>query len=370
MPKRIDIFISYAREDVLRIKPLAEWLESHGWSLWWDEKIQPGKRFPKVIEEALDEARCVIVVWSKTSISSDWVQTEAAEGLRREVLIPVILDENLRIPLQFRQLQTVNLTESLSHQSLQQLDQAITGLIGTLPGTESIPSRAQQTHQVHRSGTAENKASTGNTARHNEKDQSSRSAEIKGSDVTQTGEKKSLLSFVVQIWLLQEFWPKLLYFVVFVVLAILPIILIMSSDEGEGPIVPPPPPPAEYADKHMPAGWWNDEKIIEEGRQIFIGAKNIDVNCASCHGKDGKPVKAGARDFRVTDRMKLYSDSVWFWRISEGVPNTKMKPWKSKLPEEDRWKVIAYERTFGLKGQEWNQAMEKWVPIGVANPKN
>ncbi|MBM4122226.1 MAG: cytochrome c [Nitrospira sp.] len=138
------------------------------------------------------------------------------------------------------------------------------------------------------------------------------------------------------------------------------------GEGGEGPIVAPPPPPAEYADKHMPAGWWADEKIIEEGRQIFIGAKNIDVNCASCHGKDGKPVKAGARDFRVTERMKLYSDSVWFWRISEGVPNTKMKPWKSKLPEEDRWKVMAYERTFGLKGQEWDVAKNAWVPVGSA----
>ena len=88
---------------------------------------------------------------------------------------------------------------------------------------------------------------------------------------------------------------------------------------GEGPIVPPPPAPAEYADKHMPAGWWTDQKIIDEGKEIYIGAKNPDVNCASCHGKDGKPVKAGARDFRNGDRMKMYSDSVWFWRISEGV---------------------------------------------------
>jgi mono/diheme cytochrome c family protein len=139
-----------------------------------------------------------------------------------------------------------------------------------------------------------------------------------------------------------------------------------GGEGGEGPIVAPPPPPAEYADKHMPAGWWADEKIVEEGRQIFIGAKNPDVNCASCHGKDGKPVKAGARDFRVTERMKLYSDSVWFWRISEGVPNTKMKAWKSKLPEEDRWKVMAFERTFGLKGQEWDQTKNAWVPVGTA----
>lgn len=146
------------------------------------------------------------------------------------------------------------------------------------------------------------------------------------------------------------------------------LVLTGCGEGGEGPIVAPPPPPAEYADKHMPAGWWADDKIVEEGRQIFIGAKNPDVNCASCHGKDGKPVKAGARDFRNTERMKLYSDSVWFWRISEGVPNTKMKSWKSKLSEEDRWKVMAFEHTFGLKGQEWDQAKNAWVPVGSATP--
>lgn len=140
-----------------------------------------------------------------------------------------------------------------------------------------------------------------------------------------------------------------------------------GGEGGEGPIVAPPPPPAEYADKHMPAGWWADPKIAEEGREIFIGAKNPDVNCASCHGKDGKPVKAGARDFRVTDRMKLYSDSVWFWRISEGVPNTKMKAWKSKLSEEDRWKLVAFERNFGLSGKEWDVAKKEWVPVGSAS---
>jgi mono/diheme cytochrome c family protein len=139
-----------------------------------------------------------------------------------------------------------------------------------------------------------------------------------------------------------------------------------GCEAGEGPIVPPPPAPPEYADKHMPAGWWADDKIAEEGRKLFIGETNPDVNCASCHGKDGKPVKAGARDMRNTERMKLYSDSVWFWRISEGVANTKMKPWKSKLSEEDRWKLVAFERNFGLKGQEWDSAKVAWVPLGSA----
>jgi mono/diheme cytochrome c family protein len=141
-----------------------------------------------------------------------------------------------------------------------------------------------------------------------------------------------------------------------------------GGEGGEGPIVAPPAPPAEYADKHMPAGWWADEAKAEEGHKLFIGGTNPDVNCASCHGKDGKPVKAGARDFRVTDRMHLYSDSVWFWRISEGVPNTKMKPWKSKLSEEDRWKLVLFERNFGLKGKEYDPAKKEWVAIGSAAP--
>jgi hypothetical protein len=64
--------------------------------------------------------------------------------------------------------------------------------------------------------------------------------------------------------------------------------------------------------------------------------------------------------------MELYSDSVWFWRVNEGVKGTKMKPWKSKLSEDEIWKVIAYESTFGLKGQEWDVEYKKWVPQGTA----
>jgi hypothetical protein len=134
----------------------------------------------------------------------------------------------------------------------------------------------------------------------------------------------------------------------------------------EGPPKPPPPAPPEYADKHMPDGYWNNPEILKEGEAIFTGQQNIDVNCASCHGKNGKPVKAGARDFRRTEQMELYSDSVWFWRVNEGVKGTKMKAWKSKLSEDAIWKVIAYEATFGLPGKEYDVAAKKWVAAGTA----
>ena len=142
--------------------------------------------------------------------------------------------------------------------------------------------------------------------------------------------------------------------------------LTLAACAEEGPPKPPPPAPPEYADKHMPEGYWNNPEILEQGKAIFTGAENIDVNCASCHGKNGKPVKAGARDFRRTEHMQMYSDSVWFWRVNEGVKGTKMKAWKSKLSEDEIWKVIAFEATFGLKGKEYDVVKKQWVPAGTS----
>jgi len=104
-----DVFISYSSADREKVKELAETIQRHGWSVWWDRQIPFGKSFDQVIEQELDAARCVIVVWTKTSVASNWVKTEAAEGARRHILFPVFLDD-IKIPLEFRRLQAANLT--------------------------------------------------------------------------------------------------------------------------------------------------------------------------------------------------------------------------------------------------------------------
>ncbi len=103
-----DIFISYAREDRKKIEALAKGFESKGWSVWWDRKIPPGKTFSQVIVEELAQARCVVVAWSKQSVKSNWVQEEADEGLKRGILIPVIIEDTL-LPMGFRRIQAVDL---------------------------------------------------------------------------------------------------------------------------------------------------------------------------------------------------------------------------------------------------------------------
>jgi TIR domain-containing protein len=104
-----DIFISYAREDRGKAKALAKLFQQQDWSVWWDRNIPPGRSFDEVIEEALGAAKCVVVLWSKNSASSDWVKGEAAEALQRKILVPVRI-ESANVPLEFRRLQTVDLS--------------------------------------------------------------------------------------------------------------------------------------------------------------------------------------------------------------------------------------------------------------------
>lgn len=103
-----DLFLSYARDDRECAEQLAQALSARGWSVWWDRRIQVGKSFSDIIEREIADARCVVVIWSRHSVESEWVQNEAAEAAHRKVLVPIRI-EDVRMPLEFRRLQTADL---------------------------------------------------------------------------------------------------------------------------------------------------------------------------------------------------------------------------------------------------------------------
>src|SRR5580698_11105586 len=107
----VDVFVSYSSQDRERVSGLVAEIEAIGYSVWWDRQIGVGNAFDREIEKAIDEARCIVVVWSKTSVESEWVRTEANEGLVKGILVPVAI-ETVRPPLAFRMLQTIDIAAS------------------------------------------------------------------------------------------------------------------------------------------------------------------------------------------------------------------------------------------------------------------
>lgn len=132
-----DVFISYAREDKESAKRLADAIEARGWTVWWDRRIPAGKSYEDVIQQAIDDAGCVIVLWTGKSIASEWVRNEAAEAARRKVLIPIRL-EDVRLPLSFRHLQADDLLGWTSAELENCLD-SIQSMIGAPPKRASEP---------------------------------------------------------------------------------------------------------------------------------------------------------------------------------------------------------------------------------------
>lgn len=83
-----------------------------------------------MITEALDAASAVVVIWSETSVTKDFVKDEADAGNRRGVLVPSRIDA-VDPPLGFRQLQYADLVgwELGDHPELAKLRNVVKQLV-------------------------------------------------------------------------------------------------------------------------------------------------------------------------------------------------------------------------------------------------
>jgi TolB-like protein len=104
-----DIFLSYAREDQATARRYADALAHEGFTVWWDQSLNAGENFDKVTEQALKEARAVVVLWSKHSVESRWVRSEATLADRYGTLVPVMIEPCDR-PIMFELTHTADLS--------------------------------------------------------------------------------------------------------------------------------------------------------------------------------------------------------------------------------------------------------------------
>ena len=105
-----DIFISYSRTDKPWVEKLAAALEAAGYAVWWDVDLLPGQSFEDAIKEHLDNARCVVTVWSEASINSLWVREESSQAIGRGVLVPIRY-QPVTLPMPFGRIHTADLQD-------------------------------------------------------------------------------------------------------------------------------------------------------------------------------------------------------------------------------------------------------------------
>ena len=140
-----DIFISYARSDRERVARLAGALHSSGYSIWWDSDLAGGVEYSREIEARINAAKALVVVWSRTSIESNWVADEAELGRDAGKLVPLIIDD-IQPKIGFRQFQSIdfsNWTGDVGETCFATLKQALARYVEPeLPKTKSATSHS------------------------------------------------------------------------------------------------------------------------------------------------------------------------------------------------------------------------------------
>lgn len=104
-----DVFLSYKREDHARAELIVDRLRSAGRTVWWDQGLTPRQAWDATIEQEIEAARKVVVLWSPRSTGSDWVRTEAHYAQNHGKLVPVVI-EPCTIPLAFMLKQAIDLS--------------------------------------------------------------------------------------------------------------------------------------------------------------------------------------------------------------------------------------------------------------------
>src|SRR5437868_5361640 len=111
-----DIFISYSHQDAAWMTRLSDDLRATGLTIWSDISLNPGtESWRKSIEDAIDEAGCLVVIFSPDAKESKWVTAELDYAItQRKPIFPVLArgDEHDAVPFGFSTAQWIDIRES------------------------------------------------------------------------------------------------------------------------------------------------------------------------------------------------------------------------------------------------------------------
>ena len=122
------VFLSYAREDESQVEQILFALRQRGFPVFIDRDMVSGVEWEKVLEARLQTAYAIVVVWSSRSVRSEWVEREAAVGLEKDRLFPVLLERGVSMPPRFVHKHAADLSDWNGDPNAVQFDRVISML--------------------------------------------------------------------------------------------------------------------------------------------------------------------------------------------------------------------------------------------------
>ena len=104
-----EIIVNHSDEDAGLASEVHQLLRLQGWSVVTNRQLPVGQRLDDYLEAALTSTKCVVTLWTSSSVGSPRVRDVANEALRMDVSVPV-LAESVLLPLGHRSVKSVDWT--------------------------------------------------------------------------------------------------------------------------------------------------------------------------------------------------------------------------------------------------------------------
>jgi hypothetical protein len=130
-----DVFISYQREDRAWAEHLSAALSSRQLKTWWDDSLLAGEQFAERIRGEMARAKAVVVLWSRASWRSRWVQAEALEAFEKLKLVAIRI-EPIEIGIPFNIIHTVDVRTHMDFRTGSTIDAIVKSIQAISARTE------------------------------------------------------------------------------------------------------------------------------------------------------------------------------------------------------------------------------------------
>jgi mono/diheme cytochrome c family protein len=131
------------------------------------------------------------------------------------------------------------------------------------------------------------------------------------------------------------------------------LLMVSAGQARPGAASPEPGPEKDFSENQMakaPEKWKARANPLEHDPEaVATGKKLFGMHCSECHGQTGEGTRR-APTMRSADVQEATPGAI-FWVLTNGVVWHGMPVW-SKLPEPQRWQLVSYIKSLGLKSKD------------------
>jgi hypothetical protein len=147
----MELFITYAHENMVKVRELAELLTAGGHTVWFDNQLLPGQDWKLELGNAIARCDAFVYALTKDSVASEWCEWEFATAVRlRKAVVPILLEADVVVPQPLQSLQYADFRQGATALATAKLIGALTSMqkipVGQSPSIppdpQGIPSRA------------------------------------------------------------------------------------------------------------------------------------------------------------------------------------------------------------------------------------